>query len=170
MQNTIESLLTKRQLEYFLKYKELKSFQKVADFFSVGADAVSEALKSAKKKSQEVAFQIDLIQSQSSQKRKNFETATNTELMELIQSQGFRCALTGADITDPSLASLDHIHPVNNGGTNKIENLQWVLNDVNTMKGILDQKRFIEICCMVAEYTQRSIPQKEAAQTGPWYA
>jgi predicted DNA-binding protein YlxM (UPF0122 family) len=168
MSTHLDSVLTERQSQYLAKYRELRSFQEVADFFGVKRDSVAEVIKSAKRKSEAVAFEVDLIQLQAKKSSNNTDTANSTELMELIERQGFRCALTGQVIDDPSTASLDHIEPVSNGGNNKIDNLQWVLNDVNIMKGTFSQKRFIEICCMVAEYTQRSIPQKEAAQTGPW--
>jgi predicted DNA-binding protein YlxM (UPF0122 family) len=145
-------MITERQREYFNKYKELHTYQKVADFFNVRREAVESAIKSAKRKCEKIAFEVDLIQEKRRNATEKHLAATTGELMELVKKQDFKCALTGQDITDPSLASLDHIVPVSNGGGNEVNNLQWVLSEVNRMKGTLTQERFIELCCKIASH------------------
>lgn len=69
-------------------------------------------------------------------------------LMRLVETQKFRCALSGVELT-PENAALDHILPVAKGGEHKIENLQWVHKEVNRMKGAMDQDTFVEMCRLV---------------------
>ncbi len=77
------------------------------------------------------------------------KTATAKDLLAKIESQGFRCALSGLPIT-PETASLDHIVPVSEGGSHSVANLQWVHTSVNVMKARLSQMEFIETCKKVA--------------------
>jgi len=71
--------------------------------------------------------------------------------MQLLKTQGFRCALTGIELT-PQTARLDHIVPVSKGGTDVIENLQWLHIDANTAKATMAQDQFIAMCRKVAAY------------------
>lgn len=84
-------------------------------------------------------------------KRKRTD-ATAAKLEELVRKQGFRCALSGARLT-PETAALDHITPVADGGTDDLDNLQWVSKEINTMKGTMSQERFIELCHCVSQHT-----------------
>lgn len=77
---------------------------------------------------------------------------TNAEqLMELLKQQSFRCALSGVEIS-PDTARLDHIMPVSQGGTDEIDNLQWLHVDANTAKGTMSQEQFILMCRRVSGY------------------
>jgi 5-methylcytosine-specific restriction endonuclease McrA len=80
--------------------------------------------------------------------------ATARELMGLIQLQQFRCAISGVGL-DPNSARLDHIVAISNGGTNLIDNLQWVTDDVNKAKGTMSQEQFISMCRSVADWSRR---------------
>lgn len=71
------------------------------------------------------------------------------QLMRLIESQEYKCALTGDPLT-PDEAELDHIVPIQSGGTNEISNLQWVSRNANRAKGTMSQGKFIEMCVKVA--------------------
>jgi len=82
------------------------------------------------------------------------EKATASQLMSLLQLQQFRCALTGVMLT-PEIARCDHIAPVSDGGTNQLENLQWVTEDVNKAKGVMSQDAFIAMCIQVADWARR---------------
>lgn len=82
------------------------------------------------------------------------EKATSKELFGLLQVQQFRCALTG-DLLVPEHARADHIFPISRGGSNQIENLQWVTDEVNRAKGVMDQDSFIAMCIKVATWSQR---------------
>lgn len=76
--------------------------------------------------------------------------ATRKEILSLIESQRFRCALSGIVLT-PDVAELDHIIPVSKGGTNLIANLQVTHKKVNRMKGSMTNEEFIELCRMISE-------------------
>jgi 5-methylcytosine-specific restriction endonuclease McrA len=71
--------------------------------------------------------------------------------MQMLKAQEFRCSLTGVVLT-PETARLDHVVPVSQGGTDDIENLQWVHMDANAAKGTMDQDQFILLCRRVAAY------------------
>lgn len=69
------------------------------------------------------------------------------ELRDLLHKQNFKCALSGQELTWKT-ASVDRI---NSNVPYEINNLQWVLNEVNYMKHVLSQDRFIELCKQIAE-------------------
>ena len=69
-------------------------------------------------------------------------SATYRELMQLIEQQGYRCALTGKTLT-PQTARLDHKVPVSEGGSHDVSNLHWVLDIVNTAKGTMGLYHFV---------------------------
>lgn len=79
-------------------------------------------------------------------------TATSTgngicaqDLWNLLESQDFKCALTGRALS-PETASVDHIVPVSKGGPNAASNLQIVERQVNSAKGTMLQGEFIQMC------------------------
>lgn len=71
------------------------------------------------------------------------------ELICLVESQGYCCALTGWGLK-PETASLDHILPVSRGGDHSIENLQVLDYRVNKAKGTMTTAEFVEMCKAVA--------------------
>lgn len=75
--------------------------------------------------------------------------ASRKELMSLIESQQFRCNLTGVSLT-PDEAALDHVIAVSRGGGHDIENLQVLHIAVNKMKGSMPQGEFVKWCRLVA--------------------
>jgi 5-methylcytosine-specific restriction endonuclease McrA len=77
---------------------------------------------------------------------------TRKSLLELIQGQGFKCALTGREL-EPDFASVDHKIPISAGGQHSMENL-WVLHaDVNRAKNTMDVDQFVSMCReVVAHY------------------
>jgi len=79
------------------------------------------------------------------------DNATGTQLKEQLALQQYRCALSGMKLTKEE-AELDHIVPVSEGGTNDINNLQWLHYSVNRMKGTMSQDEFLLICRRVTEW------------------
>jgi hypothetical protein len=75
-------------------------------------------------------------------------------MWEIYEVQGGLCALTGEPLTFKNLnkgtdqtASLDRI----DSSLGYVEgNVQWVHKDVNLMKNVLSQARFIELCSLVS--------------------
>ena len=80
--------------------------------------------------------------------------ATASELMEQLERQEYRCALSGIQLKPDRNAQLDHQVPVAEGGTHDINNLQWVDANVNRAKGTMTQDEFIQMCRRVAEWTR----------------
>lgn len=149
--------LTEAQEKYLDKFLELGSTRDVASFFGVRPKTVSEHLNEAKNRCQIAA---EKIENKRSKKKGNVVSSTGVpspnELFNLAKDQGFRCSLTGASIEDASIASLDHKEPFSQTQDNGIDNLQWVLKEINKMKGTLSNDRFVQLCCMVADYSRRS--------------
>ena len=77
------------------------------------------------------------------------KNASREELRQLIEKQGYRCALTGIDL-EPETAELDHVVPVSDGGNHSIANLQVLHKAVNRMKGAMSNDEFVRWCKMVA--------------------
>ncbi len=75
-------------------------------------------------------------------------------VMNLIESQRFRCALTGRQLS-PDVAALDHIHPISRDGRNEIANAQVLHRIVNRAKGALTNYEFIALCREVVEWADR---------------
>lgn len=82
---------------------------------------------------------------------------TQAQLLRLLEKQEYRCALTGVELS-PETSALDHKTPRASGGTNTIENVWFVLDKVNKMKGTLEIDEFIKLCKLVAENCSFSGP------------
>ena len=76
---------------------------------------------------------------------------TATNIKALVEKQGYRCAITGRELT-PQNASLDHIQPLARGGKNKIENVWIVDHQVNVAKGTLTMEEFVLLCREVVKH------------------
>lgn len=70
--------------------------------------------------------------------------------MEMLKDQGYRCALSGMELT-PSNVSLDHIKPLDSGGTHTMNNVHLVTKEVNRMKSTMSMDEFVGICRCIAE-------------------
>lgn len=81
------------------------------------------------------------------------EKASPSILFKKLQEQEFRCSLTGIKLT-PDVAQVDHIIPVSCGGSDAIDNLQWVHSTVNKMKSTLTQTEFLDICRKVTVWNR----------------
>jgi len=82
-------------------------------------------------------------------------TLTQQEAWDLFLEQNRKCFFTGEVLTFPKngkdrtgTASLDRIDSLK--GYEK-GNVQWVHKDVNRMKNIFPQERFIEVCMLTAK-------------------
>ncbi len=81
------------------------------------------------------------------------------ELIKLIwEEQRGLCALTGEVLVPGVNASLDHITPVSQGGTNAKDNLRWVLLEVNEAKAGLLDTDFIAMCRKVVKALEQRVP------------
>ena len=80
---------------------------------------------------------------------------TTANVMQLLEYQQFRCALTGRKL-EPDTASLDHILPVRSGGEHVIENSQVLHKDVNRAKTTMTSEEFIQLCREVVVHSSAS--------------
>ena len=80
---------------------------------------------------------------------------TTANVMQLLEYQQFRCALTGRKL-EPDTASLDHILPVRSGGEHVIENSQVLHKDVNRAKTTMTSEEFIQLCREVVIHSSAS--------------
>ena len=78
---------------------------------------------------------------------------TAGELREILEKQGYRCALTGMELA-PDTVSFDHLKPIAIGGSQAARNIQAVHRVVNRMKHTLDNAGFVSWCRLVADYSR----------------
>lgn len=97
----------------------------------------------------------------SAQKRNIEFDFTIDEAWKLYEGQNRKCALTGLPIVfgrvyyrHETSASPDRI---NNNKGYSVANVQWVLKDINMMKGCFDNEYFIKLCNLVANLHPRDV-------------
>ena len=95
-------------------------------------------------------------------------SASFAEMKRLYEKHGDKCALSGAPITC-SYNAIDHITPTSRGGSNLIENIQFLHPIVNAMKGDMPQENFIALCCMIADKSRGLIDLSEKSPERLWY-
>ena len=143
--------LTERQEQYVAAYRRLGSSRQVAiemgvSYKTVTDQLLSSAIKLGYKQTKDLATDQTPRTSRTKEGK-----ATAESLMGLIESQEYRCQLSGT-LLEPSTAALDHKIPISSGGSDSIENLQWVSSDVNKAKGSMNQQEFITMCKRVASW------------------
>jgi hypothetical protein len=141
-EHEMEATLTERQKVYLDSYRRCGTTAKTALDMGVSRDTTAKQLSHIAK---QLGFSDirDVVQ-----QNRTKEKARSSDLINLIKSQDFKCALTGVELT-PDTASLDHRLPRKHGGSDAVGNLQWILDDVNRMKGSLTQEEFIRLCGLV---------------------
>jgi len=80
---------------------------------------------------------------------------TAKRIRRLVELQGFRCAMTGLELT-PEDANLDHVVPIAAGGKHVMQNVQVVHKVINQMKSTLPKDAFIEWCRRVVAYADNA--------------
>jgi hypothetical protein len=69
---------------------------------------------------------------------------TKRALLDLLETQGYRCAITGDKLT-PENCCADHIVPVARGGSYDISNIQLVTIEANRLKATMLMDEMIEV-------------------------
>lgn len=87
---------------------------------------------------------------------------TAKQVLDLVEKQGYRCALSGRELT-PETASLDHIVPLSRDGEHALGNLWVVDHQVNAAKGTLTVDEFVAMCKDVVENQHDRLPHEQAA-------
>ena len=72
-------------------------------------------------------------------------------LMESFDKQGGRCIYTGVNLIMGDNATLDHKVPKSRGGSDSIENIQWVTRTINQMKTDMTHEEFVQMCLTVTK-------------------
>lgn len=94
-------------------------------------------------------------------KARNLEfLVTKKDLVELLEKQDFKCALSGIDISLSSLhkdlrkntASLDRI---DSSRGYVLDNLQWVHKDINIMKNHYEENYFVDMCKLISKFKEK---------------
>lgn len=81
--------------------------------------------------------------------------ARAAEIRQLFDAQGGRCVYTG-DVLVPGVnASLDHKVPQARGGGHEINNLQWVVREVNHAKNAMSERDFLGLVRRIASHTRK---------------
>lgn len=73
------------------------------------------------------------------------ERISTSDIRQLLEEQGYRCALTGVELT-PEIASLDHKTPLSKGGAHSKANCQVLHIEVNRSKGAMSNEEFLAMC------------------------
>ena len=130
-------------------YQQLGSVSKVAKHLGIRPDSASNRLSVIRSK----LGLSDIRELLSGNGDSGKHEITAGFLLKLIESQDYRCALTGRELT-PETATLDHKHPQAEGGDHERENVWWIHEDVNRAKGTMSTEDFIRLCRDVASYAQ----------------
>ncbi len=139
--------ITARQMQYLEAYRASGSAAKAATILGVSQDSAREALSRVARAYGKSSIK-DLLDASNNS---STQVATPRELMKLIKSQDYRCALSGEKLT-PKTAELDHKMPRSKGGCDTIDNLQWLDRSINRMKGQLSTEQFIAACRRVVQW------------------
>jgi hypothetical protein len=143
------SLLTQRQKQYVAAYMKTGSPTLVAKELKLSGSA-----KGVGKRLAQIAKEMGLSSIRELKPNKQAtQSATASQLLQKIEKQRFRCALSGIKLI-PETAQLDHIKPISEGGTNEIHNLQWLDRQINKAKGTMSQDEFIKMCKLVTLWNQ----------------
>jgi hypothetical protein len=146
--------LTSRQQEYLTVYLHTLSPTRTAQ--ELGLRSTKNVSKEIKRIAKLCGFEsVSAMKHDAGvdDKKENKTSATSRELMQLIEQQGYCCALTGKKLT-PQTARLDHKVSVCDGGLHDVDNLHWVLDIVNTAKGTMSVDQFVSMCIDVARWSQ----------------
>ena len=78
------------------------------------------------------------------------------DLRDMLDKQGYKCALTGRQLTHDN-CSIDHVLPLCKGGSHTKENAQLVVAEANHAKGNLTDAEFLRLCRDVVAYADRGL-------------
>jgi 5-methylcytosine-specific restriction endonuclease McrA len=80
--------------------------------------------------------------------------ARASDLMQILERQRFRCALSGRELT-PDSASIDHITPLAKGGPHELGNIWVVENTINKAKNTMTPEEFVAMCRDVVNFADQ---------------
>jgi 5-methylcytosine-specific restriction endonuclease McrA len=144
--------LTSRQREVLAVFRRLKSTTKAADELGMRRDTMRQHMQAIRDRLclgsiAELLRDGDVLHGTPLP-----DSVTAARLLELIESQGYRCALSGVSLT-PETAVLDHKTPRSEGGAHVMSNVWFVHRDVNRAKGTMTVEAFKLMCTRVAQWS-----------------
>lgn len=84
---------------------------------------------------------------------KRYDKVFAQQLLDKLEAQEYRCAISGVKLIPGYNASIDHIVPRSKGGLlDDLDNLWWVTMDVNFAKRQMLTDEFVEFCKMIVDY------------------
>lgn len=144
---TLGTVISDRQLFRHRQHGNLDQHGKVIDFvFYVGW---------LRHQREQDLPKSNTMRNHQSRVQKNSKPPSADEILQLLEKQKFRCALTGRKLT-PDTATLDHILPVCREGPHTIENAQVILKEVNRAKGTMTNEEFVDLCRAVTRHANRA--------------
>jgi 5-methylcytosine-specific restriction endonuclease McrA len=78
-------------------------------------------------------------------------TVRSSDIMAILERQGFRCALSGRQLT-PESATIDHIVPLARDGEHCLANLWVVQAAINKAKNTMTCDEFLAMCRDVVRF------------------
>ena len=153
-----EASLTECQRAALIAYKQGGSILHAALILGISYDTTRDHIRNVRDKlgvssAKQLLLSLGAaIEAPNTQADEGKSTINPSTLMALLESQDFRCALTGQHLT-PTEATLDHKVPVSKGGDHSIDNVWWVHSDANTAKGTMGVDEFVAMCRRVASWT-----------------
>lgn len=77
------------------------------------------------------------------------------ELKDLLISQSYKCKYSGEELILGLNASIDHIKPLSKypDEYRELENLQWVIKEINVMKKNFTEEEFLNIISKIYNYS-----------------
>lgn len=88
---------------------------------------------------------------------------TQKNIRALAEAQGYRCAVSGAELT-PDTATVDHIVPLSRGGPHGLANLHVVHKQIQKAKGSMTLPDFVTLCRSVVAHAD----SREQSGLLPW--
>jgi len=146
-----EKRLTPRQREILGVFRQEKTQPKTAAKLDMSIGSVKDQMKEIRnrlgvKSCVELLNESDLPDGFVTE-----EMVTSARLLELIEEQQYRCALSGVEL-EPDTAVLDHKIPRNRGGRHELNNVWFLHRDVNRAKGTMTVDEFRLMCSRVAQW------------------
>jgi 5-methylcytosine-specific restriction endonuclease McrA len=151
-----EKTLTETQDKYLNLLKTQGSIGRASKVAGVHYTTVRETLQAVAKKlgmnsHKDLVLKYGFASPVHKKPEKQKRLSLVKQIVSIIEKQEFRCALSGVFL-NPDSSNLDHKHPVSLGGTDDIENLQWLDSNVNRAKGNMPNEEFILMCKRVAAW------------------
>lgn len=70
---------------------------------------------------------------------------TAKDFYAMLDRQGYRCALSGRELT-PENTDAEHIIPLDQGGSHTLENIYLIVRDAARLKRHLTEKEMVQLC------------------------